>query len=353
MQGLQHMGTVNIISFTERGDKLNTKISHITGTAGWGYSVRNRFSFDKETTLSDWIKEAFKSDLIVFIGAAGIAVRAIAPCIAAKDKDPAVIVIDELGKFVIPVLSGHIGGGNKYAREIAVIIGGEAVITTATDINGVFAADTWASEKGYRVADTGKIKLISAALLKGERIGFISDIHRSSEEAFSGDIPENVVPGDRTLDKGILLSPFIREEYPVTLNLIPRCLCLGIGCRKNTDPAVLKEFAEEFFRDNNISFSAVSDIATIDIKRGEDAIERFALENNLPLSFYCAEKLMALPEEYAFERSDFAYEHTGCDNVCERSAVKRALELMPGGSVKILVKKTRGEGITMALSLYL
>ncbi len=346
------MGTVSIISFTERGDKLNIELSRMTGETGRGYSVKNRLSTDKEGSLAEWTKEAFNSDLIIFIGAAGIAVRAIAPYITAKDKDPAVIVIDELGDHVIPVLSGHIGGANRYARDIADLIGGEAVITTATDINGVWAADTWASERGYRVADTGKIKLISGALLKGERIGFISDIHENSEEAFSGSIPENVDPGNREIDKGILLSPFIRDEYPVTLNLIPKCLCLGIGCRKDTDYNVFKEFAENFFRDNNISFSAVSHIATIDIKRGEGAIERFALENDLPLSFYSAEELMVLPEGYSFERSDFAYEHTGCDNVCERSAVKRALELSDNSKVKVLVKKTKGEGITMALSIY-
>ena len=346
------MKTVSIISFTDKGDDLNRRLTGLLNGTGDMTVAGSSANREERGSLNEWTKDAFSGDIIVYIGAAGIAVRSIAPFINSKDKDPAVIVIDENARHVIPILSGHIGGGNSAAKEIAGLIGAEAVITTATDINGVFAADTWAVEKGYTVADTGKIKLISAALLKGERIGFFSDVHRSSEEAFSGDIPENVVPGDRTLDKGILLSPFIREEYPVTLNLIPRCLCLGIGCRKNTDPNVLKEFAEGFFRDNNISFSAVSDIATIDIKRGEDAIERFALENDLLLSFYSAEELMALPEEYSFERSDFAYEHTGCDNVCERSAVKRALEIMPGGSVKILVKKTRGEGITMALAVY-
>lgn len=346
------MGTVSIVSFTEKGDRLNISLTHLTGETGWGYTVRNRFSIDKEGSLSDWTKDAFTGDLIIFIGAAGIAVRAIAPYINSKDKDPAVIVTDELGKHVIPILSGHIGGGNRYAGDIAELIGGEAVITTATDINGVWAADTWAAENGYTVADTGKIKLISGALLKGERIGFISDIHKRSEDAFFGDIPENVDPDNRERDKGILLSPFIREDFRVTLNLIPRCLCLGIGCRKGTDLRVLKKTVEDFFRDNAISFSSVSDIATIDIKRGEEAIERFALDNGLSLSFYSAEELMDLPTGFTFERSDFVYEHTGCDNVCERSAVKRALEVSPGGSVKILVKKTKGEGITMAVSIY-
>ena len=102
--------------------------------------------------MEEWAARAFgRSEALVFVGAAGIAVRAIAPCLRHKSTDPAVVVVDEAGRYAVPILSGHLGGANDLARRIAALTGAEAVLTTATDVNGVFAADQWARRQGLLV----------------------------------------------------------------------------------------------------------------------------------------------------------------------------------------------------------
>ena len=129
--------------------------------------------FEKEReSAKEFTRRCFAGcDAIVFIGAAGIAVRMIAPLVKAKDTDPAVLVIDEKGRFVIPILSGHIGGANALAMRLATLLHATPVITTATDVNGVFAVDVWATQNGCAIPDTQHIKAVSAALLVGQSVG--------------------------------------------------------------------------------------------------------------------------------------------------------------------------------------
>ena len=128
------------------------------------------------TSLARFAQQAMVDcDLIVFVGAAGIAVRAVAPYLMGKAYDPAVIVIDEAGRFVIPLLSGHLGGANAIAERLADGLGAQAVITTATDGREVFAVDTWARAHGCVVVDPQQIKYVSGALLRGETVGVRSD----------------------------------------------------------------------------------------------------------------------------------------------------------------------------------
>lgn len=125
------------MAFTEKGYNLAASIAEKTG----GEAV-------KVTNLKESVQSVFKTgNVIVFVGAVGIAVRGIASLIVSKTTDPAVIVVDELGRFVVPILSGHIGGGNEHALKIAGLIGATPVITTATDINDVFAIDVFAAKK--------------------------------------------------------------------------------------------------------------------------------------------------------------------------------------------------------------
>ena len=246
---------ISIISFTDKGKELNRSVSMRLLELPEKYDIE--MSFDPEGDLFKWTEKAFKGDAIIFIGAVGIAVRAIAPFIRGKDKDPAVIVMDEKGKHVIPVLSGHIGGANKLSEIIASLTGGEAVITTATDLNGVFAVDSFAVENGYTIENKERIKDVSSSLLASKEVG-------------------------------ISVSPYLTDIFPKTLKLTKKCLVLGTGCRKNIDYEEFRAFILDFLREKNLSLSALSDIATIDIKRGEEAIIRFADEYGLRISFYSA-----------------------------------------------------------------
>ena len=312
------MKKITVFSFSEKGNRVNLEIAELLSSDA---EVESSLRSEDGGTLRERTERAFRGDALIFVGAAGIAVRAIAPFIRSKDKDPAVIVIDELKQHVIPLLSGHLGGANDLAESLAKQICAEAVITTATDINKVFAVDSFAKEKGIGIENPERIKDVSSALLRNEEIG-------------------------------VSISPYLTDIFPKTLKLIPKCLCLGVGCRKGTEYDKLKSFILGFLRDRNISLSAISDIATIDIKRNEDAIKRFADEYNLRLSFFTAEELKELPDSFSFSESDFVLEKTGVSNVCERSAVKRALELGSEGRVSLLEKKQASGGMTLALAVF-
>lgn len=323
---------IYIFSFTENGDRLNKTLSK-----GLDGEKRSFCRSEASGRLSELTRSAFEcADAIIFIGAAGIAVRAVSPYITDKTEDPAVLVCDEGGRFVIPILSGHIGGANELAVKTAALTGACPVITTATDINGVFAADVWAVKQGFAIHDPEEIKHISSALLRGEKIGFASDIHLDPE------LPEALKETDNNAENGILVSPFLKKPYPHTLNLIPRVISAGAGSKKNADAAALVGLYERVMRDNRISPSAIKNIATIDIKKGERAITELCRHTGTEPVYYSAEELNEV--QGSFTSSDLVKAVTGTDSVCERCAVRAS------GGGRLIVRKTLGSGVTLALA---
>ena len=140
---------VYVIAFTKKGTILAEKICQKLEKAMCFSMKVAQDDIEIVTSLDNWTQRAFEeADGIVFVGACGIAVRAIAPYLKNKYQDPAVVVADEKGQYCISVLSGHIGNGNVLAKKVANITNGTPVITTATDVNGVFAVDVWAKENG-------------------------------------------------------------------------------------------------------------------------------------------------------------------------------------------------------------
>ena len=309
-----------VISFTSTGGKLNDIISGIL-SADSHKDAKNIYAL-----TGNLMKEY---DALIFIGAVGIAVRAISPYIKSKDTDPAVIVCDEMGKFVIPVLSGHIGGANRLACELAEEINAQPVITTATDINKVWAVDSWASENGFYIENIKNIKYISSALLRKESVGLDSDFK------INGPLPENISFG--SFENGVVISPFLKKTFKNTLNVVPKCISLGIGCRKNTK---LKSI-EELFEKSGICPQAVREISTVDIKKNETALKEFACKLGVPLNFYTAQELEMV--EGDFSESEFVRKVAGVGNVCERAAAKS------GG--KLIIKKMTGDGVTLAADM--
>ncbi len=289
-----------------------------------------------EGNLSLIVQSAFKqSDSIVFIGAAGIAVRLIAPYIKTKDKDPGVIVIDENGDYVIPILSGHLGGANQTALRIAREIGGQAIITTATDINQVFAVDVWAKEQNLFIHNIDHIKYISAALLQGEKIGFICDYKVESE------IPEFIGNGDTKV--GIVISEELRStDFTRTLSLSPKNYVVGIGCRKGIPEKVLEDAVLHSLQQAGVTLNRLKAVATIDIKKCEQAIRAFCDKYKLELVTYSAEELNQVKGN--FTASEFVKGVVGVDNVCERAA------FLASEMGEFLKRKTSSNGVTTALT---
>lgn len=275
-------------------------------------------------------------DLIVFVGATGIAVRAVAPYLAGKAFDPAVVVIDEAGRFVIPLLSGHLGGANALAERLADGLGATAVVTTATDGRAAFAVDSWAAAHNCVVVDPQNIKYVSGALLRGEHIGLRSDF------PVDGRLPAQATL-DGAPDSGFYIG-FDTGAAPFahTLHLVPRVVHLGIGCRKGTDAQTIKQAAQAALDSAGVPWQAVKGVASIDVKQNEPGLLHFCENHGLPLAVFSADALQAVQGD--FTPSDFVARTVGVDNVCERAAVCAA----NGGA--LLCRKMAQDGVTVAFA---
>ena len=337
---------VSIIAFTDNGMEIAYKLSN-------SLSEDNDVDFARcgKGALSTWTEEHFStSDALIFVGAIGIALRAIAPYIKTKTKDPAVVVVDELGQFSIPILSGHIGGANELAVQISEILNAIPVITTATDINNVFAIDTWAKSQGLKILNPECIKLVSSKLLKGE------SVHIKSDYAINGNLPNNVYLNDlenveENNDENddnydAIISHKINEnEYKKDiLSLIPQVITVGIGCRKDISFESIEKSILNILEKENFHILSVNSIASIDKKANEKGILEFANKYDLPFNTYSADELNSL--EGDFTKSDFVKSVVEVDNVCERSAVFES-------KGKLIRRKDTcdGSGVTIALAM--
>ncbi len=328
---------IAVISVTEKGRRLSESLS---------VGLREKFTADRYcfykhtdegaadfSKLSELIgKIFFRYDSLVFICACGIAVRAIAPNIRSKADDPAVIVADDCGKHAISLLSGHLGKANELTAVIAEIIGAEPVITTATDIGGSFSPDSFAEANGLIITDLLAAKEIAAAVLEGEMIGLVSDypcINISDEIAVNGKCRTGIYIGEN-----IEIKPF-----SVTLHLIPKNIALGIGCKKNSTEENISAAVFSSLKQSNISVERVAIAGSIDLKAGEKGLLSFCRKNNMPITFYTADELNSV--KGSFTSSEYVRSVTGCDNVCERSAIAC-------GGDRIIMRKTVYNGVTVA-----
>ena len=284
-----------------------------------------------DVTLKGWTAEHFAQDeALIFVGAVGIAVRAIAPHCRSKAADPAVVAVDEGGNFAV---SGHLGGANALARALAKACGAVPVITTATDVNGLFAVDLWAKAQNCAVLEPERIKRVSGALLAGQTVRYWSPW------PVAGETPAGVKKADapEAADFALTLTP-----QGEALHLVPRIGVLGVGCRRGTTAQQLEEAFAAFCAASGLSPAAVCAAASIDLKKDEPGLAAFCKVHGWPITFYPADELRAVPGQ--FTPSAFVASVTGVDNVCERSAVKAS-----GGM--LLLPKTAGGGVTLALAV--
>lgn len=291
---------------------------------------------DHKVSLKNWTAEQFyAADALVFIGASGIAVRAVAPHLRSKTSDPAILVLDDRGKFCISLVSGHLGGANDLARRLASLLNAVPVITTATDNHGVFAVDSWAKSQGLVIANPEEIKTVSAKLLAG------SVVRLFSEFPIAGQIPDGVVlVRGKPYDISITLKPHMAKG---TLYLIPPIAAVGIGCRKGIAVEALEQAYELLLGKGSVDPRAVMGAFSIDMKHGEPGLLAFCENRRLSLTTYSAQQLNEV--KGSFTASAFVQKTTGTDNVCERSAV------LGSGCGRLFLKKNAGNGVTMAMAL--
>lgn len=327
----------SIISVTENGRILSRKICDALSEK---HCIK-RYCFHKScdeaaVSFSDINSLApdifYNSEVLIFVCACGIAVRSIAPLIKSKTSDPAVLVIDDNGKFVIPILSGHLGGANRFAEIIAEKIGAVPVITTATDIGGKFSPDSFAKANNLITSDLTAAKEIAAAVLKGEKIGLISDYECIN-------IPSDLAVNEQCRTGICVSTDTAKKPFAVTLNLVPKNIAIGIGCKRGTPCEVVEKLVSKCLGTASIDINRVRAVATIDIKADEKGLLKFCEKHGIKLFTYTAEELMSI--DGIFTKSDFVLSQTGTDNVCERSVVKH------GGT--LIMTKTAENGVTAAV----
>ena len=343
------MQSIALIAFTEQGCRMARRIAD--GLAACGTASADAIAVSgparfAETegvnaykSLSAWTKDAFAgADALVFVGATGIAVRAIAPHVVDKFTDPAVVCIDELGRIAVPLLSGHVGQANDLARTVASITDGIAAVSTATDINGLFAVDSWARANNLAIIERVIAKEVSAALLSGETVGV------SSSAVLEGALPQGLVraeEGQLGVRIGIEAG---QQPFARTLHLVPRAAYVGVGCKRGIDPAWLKQVVDEALAEAKILPYAVAAIASIDVKSDEPAVLELASALNCEACFFTADELNAVPGE--FEDSEFVRARVGVGNVCERAALAAA-----GAGGKLIMPKRPADGTTVAIAI--
>lgn len=334
---------IAIASFTRNGCIWNKEICRkLKNHECEGYALEK---YGKEEnllviapTLAEWTGRMFQEkEAIVFIGACGIAVRSIAPYVKSKKTDPAVLCMDEQGNFVISLLSGHIGGANELAYEVAAITGAVPVITTATDVNHKFAVDVFAVKNHCEICEMELAKEASALLVDGKRIGFCSRF------PIEGNVPQELDQReDQALKMGICIGLSEKDSpYLSTLHLIPQIITVGIGCKKNTSAAQIEEKVMMVLDKAGISSKAVLQVASIDLKAQEPGILQLVKRHGWRYCTFSAEELARVQGE--FSASPFVKKITGIDNVCERSAV------LAGG--RLIKKKEAADGVTVALAV--
>ncbi len=335
---------IAIVSFTRCGALLTQRIVLLLRQQehrAHGYATA-KFSDQYgltsiDTDIRSWTGDHFSSsEAIIFIGACGIAVRAITPWVSQKDADPAILVIDEKATFVIPILSGHIGGANKLARELSAGLCATPVITTSSDVNGKFAVDEWAVNHELTIANLKEVKYITAGILEGREIGLTSIL------AVEGILPEGIVMRNNG-ELGICISYDTKKKpFEHTLNLIPKNIVAGVGCRKGiSDTAVENSILTELQK-ANLPISSLQKLCSVELKKDEPALLAFCKKYNIPFQTYNAEELN--DTDGHFPSSEFVKRTTGTDNVCQRAAAKAS------ENGEIVSAKTIYDGVTVSLA---
>lgn len=239
---------------------------------------------------------------IVFIGATGIAVRSIAPFLRGKDKDPAVVTLDDAGTYAISLLSGHLGGANALAGIIARCIGAKAIITTATDILRLPAIEDLTIAFDMAIEDIKKIKVVNSAIINGKKV-IVVDSNAARRKAMKTRFKDSPFLFRRAVPKKIAKNgalAIVSSEYKVRLPvgmaaraivLRPKDISVGIGCRRGVSSREIETAIDQTFRNANVSKLCIKKLATVDIKRDERGLIAYAKKARLPIAFFTAFEL--------------------------------------------------------------
>ena len=284
----------------------------------------------------------------VFIMATGIVVRTLVDLIRHKTEDPAVVVMDETGHYAISLLSGHLGGANQLARELAGISGAAPVITTATDLRGVPAIDLIAQERGLHIENPDAIRTVSAALLRQETVTVCDPFGR-----LQGALPDSLVrPIDLNAEDpvgaefgngpAVMVHDIHVDLPPEVLILRPASLFAGLGCNRGSPAGEITALLKTVLMRFGLARRSLAGLASVDLKADEEGLETAARHYDLPLTFYTRDQLAAVADIRT--PSATVKKHIGIPSVCEAAA------LLASNNGDLIVPKQRTRNVTVAIA---
>jgi cobalt-precorrin 5A hydrolase/precorrin-3B C17-methyltransferase len=319
------MATGNRIVFfyiTERGRGL-------AETLGRHYPDAARERFSTGAVKKSWVK----GGRLVFIMATGIVVRTIAPLLTDKRADPAVVVLDESGAHVVSLLSGHVGGANALAGEIAQVCGGSAVITTASDASGLPGLDLWAESEDLAIEDWKRLTRIGTKLVDRKTLSLFSDVPL--------DAPKVFLPTEDPTHADVVVTNKEIQTQADALTLRPKNLVVGIGCNSGTSADEIEGAVRKTLAEHKLSFLSVRAVATIDLKKSEAGLCEFVEKAGLPLITFPARELNRVA---GVTPTPAALRATGARAVAEPAAILGA------GGGGLIVRKQRMGNVTVAIA---
>lgn len=334
-----------IYALTPQGARLARHLA--TELAGTLYLPRKlaapgEASFDSLPAL---VAQIFSSHSAhIFMAASGIVVRAIAAHLRGKETDPAVLVLDQNGRHVVSLLSGHLGGANALARRVASLTGGTAVITTATDTANLPAIDLMAQDNGLAIENLTAVRTVSAALLAGQTVQVfdpegqltVPPAHSAYFEWVAS--PQDLEPGNPV----VAVTWRTAGLDPEWLVLRPRVIVAGVGCRKGARAEGILELIRAGCAARGVAVKSLVAVASIEAKRGEPGLLEAGRALGVDMIFYPADQLerVAVPSP-----SQRVRRHMGVESVCEAAA------LLAAGATRLLLAKIKSPTVTLALAL--
>jgi len=335
---------VSILAITKNGIKIGTELKKISSS--WQIYAPTKFS-DKNPQI-EWyseptskkIVELFQSnDALVCIFSLGAVIRLLSPCIKDKKTDPAVLVIDDATKFVISVLSGHIGGANQLTEEIAAKLGATAVVTTAADVNKTIAVDLLGKEFGWKIDDDSTVTKVSALMVNEEKIGVFQDA--GNKDWWNKQLPSNVTiyssinEMKNSQSKGFLIiTDKIIESKEILENSVvyrPPILVIGVGLHVDTTKETISEGLNFCLKKYNLSRKSIAKLVSIKKENDVQGLINLGEEMKVPIEYFQKEELSTIEIPNPSETVQ-AFE--GTPSVSEAAAIKSS-----GG--KLVVEKQK------------
>ncbi|WP_078428670.1 cobalt-precorrin 5A hydrolase [Alkalihalobacterium alkalinitrilicum] len=357
------MDNIALVAITKHGVDLVRKLRASMPKANLYYMKKFERGDEQEKNIQLFegsikllLPDMFKRyDGIIMVISLGAVVRMIAPILKDKKIDPAVVVIDDKGEFVISVLSGHIGGANDLTREVASYLHATPVITTASDVQKTIPVDIFGRELGWTVEDYANIIPVSAAVVNEEPLVILQEsgektwwkhdrplpkqmkVVQSVEEALKTEYNAALVITHRILSK--------EEENKLLANGVlyrPKSVYLGIGCNRGTSALEIKQVIEETLKDERISIQSVKSIATIDLKKDEEGLIEVCTDFGWDFVYYTPEQLNAAPIK---NPSETVYKFTGAYGVSEPAA------LIAAEVDELLLEKKKSGNVTISIAV--